>query len=92
MDMLIILLKLFKDGPQNREEFNSLRKDLDNECPPLLHTNLQGLTKEGLVIINNQGRYVITGSGINALKENKKLQFIFTTMNWMDQLRAAGRI
>lgn len=93
---LIILLMLLDKGPRTIQEIlNSLREEFGEECS--WGENDLGLDLHDLVnasdyvTLNGSGQYTITGSGINVLKTNKKLRYIFKTMNWLDQLRAAGR-
>lgn len=96
-NMLIILLKLFFDGPQDFEELrDGLRKDLGGECPwgenelgIDLHAILEG---SDYISLTSEGKYSITNSGMEVLHKNKKLSFIFKTMNWKVHLQAAGRI
>ncbi len=94
---LILLLMLFKDEPQTIQELlENLHKELGEECSwgeNDLGLDLHDLVNaSNYVTLNGSGQYTITGSGINVLKTNKKLRYIFKAMNWLDQLQAAGRV
>jgi len=93
---LLILMKLFLGGPQTfKEILGGLQQELAEECPygeNELGLDLHALADGSDYVAYEAGKYILTNSGINLLKTNKKVRFIYKTMHWMDQLQAAGRV
>lgn len=94
--MLLILLRLFNNGSQTIQEIlDGLHEKLGEECPweeNELGIELNELVNASDYVLLENGKYIITSSGINVLKTSRGLEFIFKVMSWVDQLRAAGRI